>query len=235
MSVGASDFTLGASRGALVLASAVRATVDLAVALGNDRAGVLSRIGVTEADLADPDAPIPVEAHTAAWEVLEEHPGAESLSIQLAQQLGLDGLGVFGWVMANAATGREVIGCIRRYRTLFGGDPYMPEIDEVPGAVIMHRVFEPHIARQRVSAEMAPASTVAFLRELLDLDPSAPLVREVWFQHGPPHDPSAHDAFFGCRILFSAPETRLVLAGAMGSVIDQNWRQLEARSTSAAS
>lgn len=213
MSGGVSDRSFGANRGAVVLASAVRSTVDLAVALGSDRAALLARIGLTEADLADPDGAVPVDAHTAAWEVLDEHPAAETLSIELAQQLRLDSLGVFGWVMANAATGREVIECIRRYRNLFGGDPYTPDIEEVAGAVVMHRVFEPRIARQRVSAEIAPASTVAFLRQLLALDPSVPLVREVWYQHGAPRDPSVHEAFFGCTPLFSAPETRLVLAG----------------------
>lgn len=211
MSEDAKDLALAATDGPKVLASTVRVTVETAVAVGLDRAALLARMGITEADLTDPDRPVPVEAQTLAWEALAEHPSAETLGIELARRIRIEDFGVVGWVIAHAPTGRDMVACLRRYRTLFG-DTYSPEIDDVGDTVVIHRVFEPRLARTRVLPESAPASTVALLRELLEIAPSAPLAREVWFQHAAPRDPAAHEAFFGCPVRFSSPETRLVLS-----------------------
>lgn len=212
MSEGAKDLAAGATAGPMILASMVRATVGVAVAAGLDRATLLARMGIREEDLADPDRPVPLEAQTAAWEALGEHPRAETLALQIGQHLRVELLGLVGWVMAHAPNGRAMLGVVRRYRGLFG-DPYVPEIDDTPDAFVIHRVFEPRIARTRVMPEYAPASTVVLLRDLLGVAPAERFVRDVWFQHAAPRDVDAHERFFGCPVRFSAPETRIVLAG----------------------
>ncbi len=212
MSEDAKDLASSATAGPMVLASTVRATVDTAVAAGLDRAALLARMRIREEDLADPDRAVPLEAQTAAWEALGEHPRAETLALEFAEHFRVDLLGVIGWVMAHAPNAREMIGTVRRYRALFG-DPYVPEIEDAPDAFVIHRVFEPRIARTRVMPEYAPASTVVLLRDIVGVDPAERFVRDVWFQHPAPRDVGAHERFFGCRVRFSAPETRIVLAG----------------------
>lgn len=212
MTEGAKDLAAAATGGPLILASTVRATLGVAVAVGLDRATLLARMGLREEDLADPDRGVPLEAQTAAGEALGEHPRAETLGLELAQHLRVELLGVAGWVMAHAPTGRAMVRAVQRYHGLFG-DPYVPEIDDTPDAFVIHRVFEPRIARTRVVPEYAPASTVVLLRELLGLEPGERFVRDVWFQHPAPRDAGVHESFFGCPVRFSAPETRIVLAG----------------------
>lgn len=211
MSEDASDLSSSATAGPRVLSSMVHATLEIAVASGLDRATLLARMGIREADLADPDSAVPLEAQTAAWEALGEHPRAETLALELAQHCRAELLGLIGWVMAHSPSGRAMLGVVRRYGALFG-DPYVPEIDDTPDVFVIHRVFEPRIARTRVMPEYAPASTMVLLRDLLGLDPAEQLACDVWFQHPPPRDVTAHERFFGCPVRFSAPETRLVLA-----------------------
>ncbi|MDF2697528.1 MAG: transcriptional regulator, AraC family protein [Labilithrix sp.] len=213
MSQDAIDMTLHASRGPTVLATVVRGTVELAAAVGIDRAALLVRLGLTDAELADPERFLPLEAHTIAWEALAALPNVETLALDLALHIKVDLLGVVGWAFANAPTARDALGTIRRYGQLFG-DPYVPEIELDDRSLTVHRVFEPRIARTRVMPEYAPASTLVLLRDLTGMSADDELALEVWFQHPPPADPSRHERFFGCPVRFSAPETRLVLARA---------------------
>ncbi len=213
MTEDASDLTFRAT-GPSVLAAIVRGTVEAAVAAGVDRRTLLGRMRLTEGDLADPDRPVPLEAHTVAWECLGEHPAAETLALEVARHLKTESLGVFGWVVAHAPTARDVFAVMTRYRSLFG-DPYTPQVELSDEAVVIHRVFEPRIARTRVMPEYAPATTLVLLRDLLGLEAEETVAREVWFQHGPPRDPSVHERFFGCAVRWSAPETRFVIDGGI--------------------
>jgi AraC-like DNA-binding protein len=213
MTEAASELSLDANRQPMVLAGTVRGSFELAVATGLDRAGLLARMGLTAEALADLDRPVPLEAQTAIWEALAELPNAETLALTLAEAATVALTGVVGWLIRHAPNVRAMLESIGRYRALWG-DPFVPTIDDAPDRVIVHRVFEPRIARTRVMPEYAPASTIALIRQLTQGAPDAPLALEVWFQHAPPRDSSAHEAFFGCPVRFDAPETRLVLARA---------------------
>jgi AraC-like DNA-binding protein len=209
----ATQLPLNANREPMVLVGAVKATFELALSLGLERGRLLARLGLQEGDLDDPDAKVPLEAHTALWEALAELPSADTLALKLAEGGSNPVSGVLAWLVTHAPTARDMLESIRRYRAFFG-DPYIPEIEDYDDCLVVHRVFEPRIARTRIMPEFAPASTVALIRRLTQLPGSAPLALDVWFQHEAPPSRAAHDAFFGCRVRFGAPETRLVLARA---------------------
>jgi AraC-like DNA-binding protein len=220
MTQDASELTSGANSGASetpvagegtrVLATVVRSTVDLAVAVGVGREALLQRMGVQESELSDPEHFVSLEAHMAVWDAIGEVPNAETLAFDLARAMRVDRLGVVGWAIQNAPTALDAILSIRRYSGLFG-DPYVPQIELEADVVVIHRAFESRIARTRVMPEHAPASTLVLLRELTGMGPDERVALEVWFQHAPPSDPTVHEEFFGCPVRFLAPETRLVL------------------------
>jgi AraC-like DNA-binding protein len=206
---GASETPI-AGDGTKVLATVVRSTVELAVAIGVGREALLERMGVQEWELSDPEHFVSLEAHMTVWDAIGEMPNAETLAFDLARAMRVDRLGVVGWAIQNAPTALDAILSIRRYGGLFG-DPFVPRIESEPDVIIIHRAFEPRMARTRVMPEHAPAATLVLLRELTGMGPEERVAREVWFQHAPPRDPTLHEHFFGCPVRFHAPETRLVL------------------------
>lgn len=219
MTRAANELTSGASAGAgatggpYLLASVVRGMFEMAVAIGLDRATLLTRLEVDEATLADTNARVPLEALYRVWEALGELPNAASLAILICDRMNFDHFGVVGWAMLNSAVAGDLIRISRRFQAVFG-DPIVPEIDESPDGMIIHKVFEPRIARTRIGPEFAPAHSVWMMRELTGATRDDELVREVWFQHEAPPDPSLHERYFNAPIRWSAPETRLALTRA---------------------
>ncbi len=210
MSPAASELTLGANHVPMILASVVRGTVELAGAVGVDRSTLLERMRVTEDELARPEHFVPLEAQLVGFEAIGALPSAATLGIELARSMTPDLLGVVGFAMANAPTGRDVVECFRRYNAVFG-DPHAPEIDVGDTTVKIHQVWDDRSAKTRVMPEFTLAATVALLRDLLGLASDDPLVSSVSFQHACGADTSVHDGFFGAPIRWSASETSIVL------------------------
>lgn len=211
MTDAANELTSAANEaGPFLLASVVRGMFEVAVSAGLDRGQLLRRIECDEATLCDTNARVPQEALVRLWEALGELPIAATLSIVLAERLSFDHLGVVGWAMVNSAVAGDIIRISQRFAKLFG-DPIVPLIEETPDAMIVHKVFPRRIAATRIAPEFAPANTVWMIRELTGATRDDRLVREVWFQHAAPEDPSGHERFFGAPVRWSAPETRLVL------------------------
>lgn len=212
MTDAANELTSGAKEpaGPYMLATVVRGMFELAVTLGLDRHTLLKRLEVEEATFADTNARVPQEALFRVWEAIGELPNVDGLSILLCHRIQIDHLGVVGWAMLNSAVAGDLVRVGRRFQGIFG-DPIVPEIDETPEGMIVHKVFEPRIARTRIGPEFAPANSVWMMRELTGMAREDSLVREVWFQHSAPADPTPYEHFFNAPVTWSAPETRLVL------------------------
>lgn len=125
----------------------------------------------------------------------------EFLGIDIAQKMGLAGLGVFGYLQLNCATLGDFCEATERYLAIFQ-----------PGAVIAftiennicqcrYQVFTPEVPSQRQDVEYTLAAGLIFFQQQLTED-WVPL--ETFLSHSPPTEPRVHATIFGDRIHYDA-------------------------------
>jgi AraC-like DNA-binding protein len=125
----------------------------------------------------------------------------EFLGIHIAQEMGLAGQGVFGYLQLNCATLADFCQVTERYLAIFQ-----------PGAAISfpvqnklcqcrYRVFIPDIPSMRQDVEFTLAAGVIFFRQQLEADW---VPEETFFLHSPPAEPHIHRALFGERIHYNS-------------------------------
>ncbi|MET0594529.1 MAG: helix-turn-helix domain-containing protein, partial [Polyangiaceae bacterium] len=93
------------------------------------------------------------------------------------------------------------------------GDSVGPRIAEEGETVVLHRTEPPRIVRLAAFSMAAPLGTVTLLRQLARMGASEQVALDVAFQHPPiPNDlHAAYEKAIGCKVRYSAGDTRLVL------------------------
>lgn len=108
-------------------ASVVQATVsggffkgllEFAVSLGADRAALLERTGVTEADFADQDARIPLERYKALYRAGQEMTGEPALALKFPEATRFEQISIVGLICQAADTMGGALKQLNRFSRL---------------------------------------------------------------------------------------------------------------------
>ncbi len=193
--------------GATVVASFTQGLVQIAVHLGVPQDEVLRHAELSPELLANPDARVPFRQHMAIWDLILARPGIDDLGVNLGRSFAIETLGVFGYLMLQCSTLREVGKCGERFGSLLS-DVFVGRLFEKDGHAVLEQVLAPRFVRLRHPAEWAITSGLTMMRTLTG---RALPVLDVCFQHPAPPDVSALTEFFGRTPRFGEPASQLVL------------------------
>jgi len=198
-----------------VLSALVLGNLHAAESFGFDVGALRDAAGLSDTMLEDPDGRVPVENYVALWETIERDPRAIAFGLSLGKQLGVDALGVVGYVMQHAPDVRTALHCLQRFNGLLG-DGVGPQLTEAGDRASLQRVEPPRVARLQSLSIAAPLGTVTLLRQLAGVPEHEPIALEAGFQHPPLPPAPLHElqTALACPLAFNQSETRLVLPHA---------------------
>ncbi|MBS2017415.1 MAG: AraC family transcriptional regulator [Deltaproteobacteria bacterium] len=179
-----------------VFASVPALLLGFAESLGLSRDSTLTLAGLRADDLADPDALVPYESLVAIWgELTERFPGAP-LGARYAAMWSLDGLGIIGYVIRNAANGHDAIrNCLRFSRLV---DPFLRfDVVRRGDEHVISLDHEPRVVAMREPLEMLVLATVRMAQSLYT-PPPAPT--SVCFRHAAQHAPEVYAPLLGADV-----------------------------------
>jgi AraC-like DNA-binding protein len=170
-------------------------------------AAILAEAGIPEASLADPEAPLPVTAVFAVYEVAMRRIRDDGLPVAIARTFSLEDVPVLGFAVMTAATGREGIARAIRFTSLVStsGRWTLEERGDV-ARLRWHREG-PRTLGHRLCNEAAVAELVHACRQSLGIDVR---VLAASFRHPAPADLRAHHAHFGPQIRWGARADEVV-------------------------
>jgi AraC-like DNA-binding protein len=197
--------------GRLVRSASLSGYADLMRSLGADPQALLRKVGLSARLLQDPEMLIPNDAVREVLELAARATGVEDFALRLAARRSLSNLGPVSLVMREAATPREALDTLCRYRKLLNAS-LITRIDDAGNDTIIRDDLLP-IPGLATRQSMELALGVMF-RILLELIRPGWRPRKVCFTHAPPADVAAHRAFFGCSVLFDQPFNGIVCAAA---------------------
>ncbi|HET7834779.1 MAG TPA: AraC family transcriptional regulator [Variovorax sp.] len=197
--------------GSLIRSASLSGYSDLVRALGGDPQALLRKVGLSSRLLQDPEALIPNNAVREALELAARATGAEDFALRLAARRPLSNLGPVSLVLREAATPREALDALCRYRKLLNASLITRIDDEGDCTIIRDDLLPIPGLATRQSMELALGVMLHILKELIG---SRWRPRRVCFTHAPPADMAAHRAFFGCRVLFDQPFNGIVCQAA---------------------
>ncbi|MDF1502973.1 AraC family transcriptional regulator [Roseisolibacter sp. H3M3-2] len=179
-----------------ILSAVVAGVLEVAVALGHDRATLVREAGLDPALLADPDARLPVEHDLRLWEALARAP----VGLEVGARLGVASLGVVGYAIQHGGTVGDAIGWLDRYREVVHPDlvPRTERRDGPEGArVVFTKPVPAPFARLREPVYAQASATVAAMRALSGRDVRA---RYVAYPLARAADAARHERWFGCPV-----------------------------------
>lgn len=197
--------------GSLIRSASLSGYPELVRDLGGDPQVLLRKVGLSARLLQDPEALIPNNAVREALELAARTTGAEDFALRLAARRSLSNLGPVSLVLREAATPREALDTLCRYRKLLNASLITRIDDEGDHTVIRDDLLPISGLATRQSMELAVGVLFRILTELIG---PGWRPRKVCFTHAPPADAAAHRAFFGCRVLFDEPFNGIVCAAA---------------------
>jgi AraC-like DNA-binding protein len=199
---------------------------------------VLARVGLSPAELSDPERRLPREIIVSLWHAAREITGDEAFGLHVAEMLRPGMFDVVEYLARSSRTLGDAAQRAQRYVRLF---------DDVAELVIRELDDERASFAPRLShglsfpdgvVECVLAATVVFARQITG-QPIVPL--EVTFTHGPPRDLGEHRRVFGVTPRFHADGHALIFARshldlalvtadpALSAILDRHAEQLLAR------
>jgi AraC-like DNA-binding protein len=167
---------------------------------------LMDAAGVTEADLRDPDARVPVAAEIALWQTIAKHTADGGLGVQAGAAFRLTGMGLVGYVLGFSATFREALYRLERYGRIFteAVEFKLQEGRPEVALAVAHPSLGPG---QALAEDYRLAAVLQAGRALTGVDI---VPAEVSFTHRQPSSTMAHRRFFRCPLRFAAPTASLV-------------------------
>jgi AraC-like DNA-binding protein len=164
---------------------------------------------VTQADLRDPDAHLPLAAEIAVWQALAQHISDPAFGIQSGAALRIRQLGLLGYVVCFSATLRDALHRIHRYGRVFTAavECVLQESRLQVALAVRHPALGPGPS---VAQDYRLAALVQLTREMTGIDI---VPKEVGFTYPEPPSTVAHRQFFRCPINFGAPTASIAFLG----------------------
>jgi AraC-like DNA-binding protein len=180
-----------------------------AAARGADPAAVAARAGFDRAQLADPDASIPLAQETALWEAAAAATGDGDLGLHAAEAIERGEFDVIDYAVRTASCVREALARLARYNRLVHDLAVFELTDTARGVEIAHRFDAPGLAPSRHASEFTLASVLVVAGQAT----GAPMLAlRVEFAHPEPASTSEHERVFGVRPRFGASASLLALS-----------------------
>ncbi len=177
---------------------------------GVDQTGFLLSVGL------DPNGPMDVgqmltdEAYYDLVErVARQMDTGYELPLRAGRAMRPNDYGALGLAWKSASTVRDSLDRVVRYCRLWT-DTMAYEIEDGPGGAyfLLHRDGDRRLGL-RLSNEATAASALSLIRQTASEDAAPDL---VCFKHDPPPVRSAHEAYFGCPVVFGADRDALLLS-----------------------
>ncbi|MGE3600218.1 MAG: AraC family transcriptional regulator [Dehalococcoidia bacterium] len=197
----------GAAPQGTVLARAVARIVDVGLMAGVSRQALLAAAGVTDEELGDPDARLPVATEIALWQLIAEHTSDPGFAIQAGAAFRIRAAGLLGYVALFSATLGDALRRVQRYGRVLTAAVEFRLHEGLPELVLATE--QPVGGRAQAIAQTYRLAAV--LQACRELSGVALVPSEVCFTYPQPPDTAAHRAHFRCPLRFDAPRACLLL------------------------
>jgi AraC-like DNA-binding protein len=197
-------------KGPTAAAGIVGGFLDYAVDCGGTRGALLAASGLTEADLADQDARVPLTAFKALIEAAAAATGDGALPIRYSLGTRLEDVSIVGLIVHSSASMADSMRQLNRYSKL------MVEIDVMNGAErysVSPEAGQIWIVDNRPDPNSFPALTetafARFIGEFRRSFPQAEFALEMEVTHAAPPHAAAYEELYRVPVRFGAARNAL--------------------------
>ena len=174
---------------------------------GCSRRLLLECTGLTDADLAVPDARLPVETVTKAWQAAKSKSADGLIGLRVGENIRPGSFSVLGHLLMTCATLRDALEKASRFAPLVGDGGHL-DLDFSGGDARLHYdLVEKNIPCRAERVEAIVASLVGFSRWITG---QKILPRAVTFTHTPLAKIDAYSAFFLVEPAFSQSKNAVI-------------------------
>lgn len=164
---------------------------------------VLQAMGLTEAELDDPNRRVPYAAEAAAFAVAEELTGDHNIGLHVGLSTRLTHLGILGHLIMSCANIGEMFSLHMRYQQLLGNGGNA-EYRVIGDAVLLNFQRQGHgLTYSRHVIEFIIASAIGVTRWLSDTVFMPSYIAVTYPQ---PADIAEHEKIFRCPVYFDRPQ-----------------------------
>jgi AraC-like DNA-binding protein len=183
----------------IVRSAALEGFPALAQALGLDAQALLRQAGLHPRSLLDPDTPLAADSVQRLLEASARASGQSDFGLRLAARRGLDSLGPISLLLKEQPSVQEALETLLRYLRLVNPSLVTRIVSRDDRVVVQEDLLGDAGVPAPQSIEMALGVMRNILAALL-----GPRWRpqSVHLRHAPPAKTDAHEAYFGCRVLF---------------------------------
>jgi AraC-like DNA-binding protein len=195
---------------ATVSARAVGRLIDVGVAAGIRRDILMAAARVTEEDLCDSDARVPLASEIAIWQTLARHTADPEFGIRSGQAFSLRRMGLVGYVARFSSTLRGALHRVQRYGRLFT-EAVEFRLEEGRREVAL-ATAHPALGPGRAVAEGYRLAAV--LQASRELTGVAIVPAAATFTYPRPAGTEAHSRHFSCPLQFGAHRATVIFRKA---------------------
>jgi AraC-like DNA-binding protein len=175
--------------------------------LGLSRAELLEAAGLTEDQMRDPDARIPVSTIARLWRAATERLPDPTLGLLLGASTRARELGLVGYTMLFSHTIDAALQRFARYSRIMS-DTITVQLDATADATWVRVDVQPALRAFRPAADARLAALVSICRQISG---SRLAPRSVQFPYRQPPDVRAYEEFFRAPLEFGAMSTAVLL------------------------
>jgi AraC-like DNA-binding protein len=192
--------------GGMVAVRVVGHLIDLGVAAGIRHDTLRDAAGVTDEDLRDPDARVPLAAEIALWQTLARHISDPEFGVRAGGAHLLRTMGLVGYVARFSGTLRGALRRVERYSRVFT-EAVEFRLEEGRREIALARAHPALGPGQALAEGYRLAAVLSASRELTGVDI---VPTEVTFTYPQPSSTTAHSQYFRCPLHFGAATARVV-------------------------
>ena len=194
-------------------AAALTAYFTVAKSVGLDWAPLLRAAGLTRAMLANTEAMIPARAVISLLETSAEKARCPTFGLRMAEARTLADMGMISVLIAHQPTLRDALGVLQSYRNRINSTLIL-QIEEARGTLVLREEFAiAAAAHARQSSDLALGVLARTCAAVLGSQWQPDYVAFT-YPEPPPADRAIYPRLFGCRAVFEADFTGLVLDAA---------------------
>ena len=175
----------------------VHAVVEKAVAMGGVRGPLIAASGLSPAQLAAPEKPVPLTAVLGTWEAAMRMLRDPGFPLAYARDFEVERYPILGFALMTAPSGREAFERVIRFASIVSTSGRWSMRQEGESVALVWTRQGERTLGHRVANEAVLAEVVATARQIFDLDIRATAVR---LRHAAPSSTKAHDAYLGTRV-----------------------------------
>ncbi|MDP6430169.1 MAG: AraC family transcriptional regulator [Rhodospirillales bacterium] len=182
---------------------------------GVDTDAILREVGLSRAQLEDPDGRVPVPAHVRFYRRVVEESGNPAIALESGLLMSPGSLKIVGYILMTSATLFEVYSNLSRYWGLLSEELSSFEVNFVEVArqeraeidILFHGQRFHNAGREGI--ESMTSHCIALGRRITGQNFSA---LEMHYPYPEPIYANRYRELFGGRVLFDQPHTKIVLA-----------------------